>query len=815
MNLIKKSLSYLLAVVILTLSMTPALAAAKATATTMQLQSKSGTVTITKSTGKEVKYKAGMKLYSGYTVTTGSESYANISLDGSKVLKIDSSSSVSVSKSGKKLNLFVNSGSAFFNVSKKLDGDESMNIQTSTMTAGIRGTSGIVSTDRSGRESSYGSRIMLLEGSVTLQCSVDSKVENYTVSAGEKFSILPTGNAAPQVEPITASAIPGFVAVEVAADPYLQKRIEADGKLLVEDIIKDASTRLAQEEKEKADKLSKLEETIKDIVVKPPVTIPSSGNGGSTIVPKDNYEILKTENDALVVVESGIWSTLNAPRALKEGEYLRLLGSVGSSSTPAKEYALSQPDARLYLNGYNLYTDLAVSGGLMIACSDDQTAKSCSFIGSIENIETDDGLQPAEISVIAANATIDLAGKALTGLSFSTDSQAKLSIVDSSEEKSGSCEAFITNEGVLEINANISSVDEKHSVIENRGELIMNGGTISCYSAAATVALYDGSFTMNGGTISCGSAAATVALCGGSFTMNGGTISNSGTSSAVSTGEETDAHFVFNGGILSAANARAFTGETAFSENAAATLVAETDSTPYVMGACRKGSGNTSIDTLISAVVPELENTITLNADCETKKSLTLGENTVITLTGNGSTLYYTGEDAAAFVLRKGSSSTFNLENVTVSSKKDATILDAQSGSVILCDVSLIGNGAGNPVLNIGEAQISALDYDNDSIETPPPSESDSAPIQSRIINNNASGITVSCKNSESLVGDIHLYLKASVDESMDGEPTDAILSRLIYIDGTLSGISENYIIDIAYLDDTPYWHIAINSVTS
>ena len=796
MNLIKKSLSYLLAVVILTLSMTPALAAAKATATTMQLQSKSGTVTITKSTGKEVKYKAGMKLYSGYTVTTGSESYANISLDGSKVLKIDSSSSVSVSKSGKKLNLFVNSGSAFFNVSKKLDGDESMNIQTSTMTAGIRGTSGIVSTGRSGGESSYGSRIMLLEGSVTLQCSVDSKVENYTVSAGEKFSILPTGNAAPQVEPITASAIPGFVAVEVAADPYLQKRIEADGKLLVEDIIKDASTRLAQEEKEKADKLSKLEETIKDIVVKPPVPVPSSGNGGSTIVPKDNYEILKTENDALVVVESGIWSTLNAPRALKEGEYLRLLGSVGSSSTPAKEYALSQPDARLYLNGYNLYTDLAVSGGLMIACSDDQTAKSCSFIGSIENIETDDGLQPADISVIAANATIDLAGKALTGLSFSTDSQAKLSIIDSSEEKSGSCEAFITNEGVLEINANISSVDEKRSVIENMGALIMNGGTIL----------------------------------------------NSGTSSAVSTGEETDAYFVFNGGILSATGARAFTGETAFSENAAATLVAETDSTPYVMGACRKGSGNTSIDTLISAVVPELENTITLNADCETKKSLTLGENTDITLTGNGSTLYYTGEDAAAFVLGEGSSSTFYLENVTVSSKKDATILDAQSGSVILCGVSLIGNGDGKPVLNIGEAKISARDYDNGSIETPSPSEtpppsetpspseSDSAPIQSRIINNNASGITVSCKNSEnsenskSLVGDIHLYLKASVDESMYGETTDeklsnflkasasSILSRLI--DGTLSGISENDI-DIASLDGTPYWHIAINSVTS
>ena len=39
-----------------------------------------------------------------------------------------------------------------------------------------------------------------------------------------------------------------------------------------------------------------------------------------------------------------------------------------------------------------------------------------------------------------------------------------------------------------------------------------------------------------------------------------------------------------------------------------------------------------------------------------------------------------------------------------------------------------------------------------------------------------------------------------------------SILSRLI--DGTLSDISENDI-DIASLDGTPYWHIAINSVTS
>ena len=68
----------------------------------MKLESKSGTVTITKSTGKAVTYKEGMNLYNGYTVTTGAKSYANISIDGTKIMKVDASSSISIKKSGKK-----------------------------------------------------------------------------------------------------------------------------------------------------------------------------------------------------------------------------------------------------------------------------------------------------------------------------------------------------------------------------------------------------------------------------------------------------------------------------------------------------------------------------------------------------------------------------------------------------------------------------------------------------------------------------------------------------------------------------------------
>ena len=65
-----------------------------------------------------------------------------LALDNSKTAKLDASSAAKVAQSGKQLELNATAGSLFFNVPVALKSGESMNIRTSTMVTGIRGTSG-------------------------------------------------------------------------------------------------------------------------------------------------------------------------------------------------------------------------------------------------------------------------------------------------------------------------------------------------------------------------------------------------------------------------------------------------------------------------------------------------------------------------------------------------------------------------------------------------------------------------------------------------------------------------------------------------
>ena len=83
-------------------------------------------------------------LYSGYGVATQAESYAWIDLDEVKLAKLDAGSEIEIAKEGKKLEINVKSGNMFFNVTQPLADDETMDITTSTMMLGIRGTCGWV-----------------------------------------------------------------------------------------------------------------------------------------------------------------------------------------------------------------------------------------------------------------------------------------------------------------------------------------------------------------------------------------------------------------------------------------------------------------------------------------------------------------------------------------------------------------------------------------------------------------------------------------------------------------------------------------------
>ncbi|MCR4945497.1 MAG: leucine-rich repeat protein, partial [Lachnospiraceae bacterium] len=220
------------------------LGAATAKATTLRLEQTEGTATLKNANGIAKTIKAGMKLYNGDDVTTDKSSYAYISLDGTKAVKMDESSSVSIKQSGTQNEVMVNSGSLIFNVTVPLTKKESLNIRTSTMVTGVRGTIGYAK-----KISEEESEIAILEGKVELT-SIDSKTgksKSVLISAGEK-GVCRRVKAkfeknsdlqVPQVkaEKITEDDIPDFAVIEIGRNLDIQERLRKDGVFDVEKIL--------------------------------------------------------------------------------------------------------------------------------------------------------------------------------------------------------------------------------------------------------------------------------------------------------------------------------------------------------------------------------------------------------------------------------------------------------------------------------------------------------------------------------------------------------------------------------------------------
>ncbi len=247
----KRLISLLTALALAAALAVPAAAVESAEAGTMRLESAEGAVAVKNASGLDVKLKDKMRLYDGYSVKTEAASYAYVSLDGTKTLKLDASSQASVSKSGKKLEVTLVSGSMFFNVSKPLESSESLTIRTSTTVTGVRGTAGYVDTpDRNHTE------ITLLTGrlEVTGRDSNSGQTETVEMVAGEHIIVTREEPGTPQehmeIQKISVqeAEVPGFAAVAVAGDLELQSRITAETALSVPLIIGDAEERLAADE---------------------------------------------------------------------------------------------------------------------------------------------------------------------------------------------------------------------------------------------------------------------------------------------------------------------------------------------------------------------------------------------------------------------------------------------------------------------------------------------------------------------------------------------------------------------------------------
>lgn len=245
----KRMIGLMMAMVLFIGLMAPAAAADSAVGTTLRLDKAEGTVTVSNASGKAQTIKEGMRLYSGYTVTTGTKSGAYVSLDGSKAIKLDSSSSAEIRKSGKKLEVFLKSGNLLFDVSEPLKSDESLNIRTATMVTGVRGTVGYVqNVDRS---LSY---LYLLEGRLEVNniASGTGTSQTATLVAGQAIAATkPDGEIVSDLQPMgqfSADDLPGLVCDELAKNEQLRDRVEiAMPSLPMHDLVYSAPERLEME----------------------------------------------------------------------------------------------------------------------------------------------------------------------------------------------------------------------------------------------------------------------------------------------------------------------------------------------------------------------------------------------------------------------------------------------------------------------------------------------------------------------------------------------------------------------------------------
>ncbi len=115
-------------------------------ATTMRILRIEGQVSL-EDDGKSKEVRENLRLNSGNALSTAVKSLVSIGLDEEKIVTLVENSRAIFNQAGRQLDLELTDGSLFFEVKKPLEDDENMDIRTSTMIVGIRGTSGWVSVE--------------------------------------------------------------------------------------------------------------------------------------------------------------------------------------------------------------------------------------------------------------------------------------------------------------------------------------------------------------------------------------------------------------------------------------------------------------------------------------------------------------------------------------------------------------------------------------------------------------------------------------------------------------------------------------------
>lgn len=226
-------------------------------ASTIRLMKIEGEVLVQNAVGNTISSNEQMKLYNGYQIITSNGSYAWLTLDDTKVVKIDANSVVGVQKKNEKITLYIDSGSLFFNVKQPLKTKESFHVKTSTMTMGIRGTSGVVTALENGK-----SEIRLFTGKVHVYVE-----EAVTAHSTTKF--LVPGNilectafdqekkAKTKMITMKEEDIPSFAAAEIVEDNPLRNQIQEETNLNISSLTVEDISSIQQMEEDSTKEKSK------------------------------------------------------------------------------------------------------------------------------------------------------------------------------------------------------------------------------------------------------------------------------------------------------------------------------------------------------------------------------------------------------------------------------------------------------------------------------------------------------------------------------------------------------------------------------
>ena len=209
-------------------------------ASSMRLLQYEGTVEIEDAEGAPRFVMENARFNSGEAMRTGADSLASVGLDETKVVTLDAETRVEFKKEGNALRMKLTEGQVLLDVQEKLDENESLDIETSTLAVGIRGTIVFLSeqpAEEGGRITTLG----VLEGTAQVTYGDEAgQKRTLPVPAGQKI-VIPdqNGNGLADLESasgaLTAEDIHGFVREQVEADATLTERVNNASDVLREE----------------------------------------------------------------------------------------------------------------------------------------------------------------------------------------------------------------------------------------------------------------------------------------------------------------------------------------------------------------------------------------------------------------------------------------------------------------------------------------------------------------------------------------------------------------------------------------------------